>query len=160
MVGRHKINGPAKQIVVEEALIPAIMARRGESVSKKIRRILEENAQIEELKAELYAKNFFGSRARDEANELHNRMVFALTSGFGFPYPPWIENDHRVIGASFCLTIPHGAQGNAVGFDLVYSNKCLKCPDGNCEYYAKDLVYMCNRAKQSKTNNEFNQSID
>ena len=53
MVGRHKINGPSKQIVVENDLVAIIEAKKGESVSKKIRKILQENTQVEDLKSEL-----------------------------------------------------------------------------------------------------------
>ena len=142
MVGRHKINGPSKQIVVENDLVAIIEAKKRESVSKKIRKILQENTQVEDLKSELSQEKTDSEKMFHMLLDLQNRINFSRKPGARFPYPPW-STKHRTIGASFCLLIPHDEYGNHLAFNLVYSDKCLECNDGKCRYDAKDLVYYC-----------------
>lgn len=143
MVGRHKINGPSKQVVVETDLIPLIEARKGESLSKKIRLILQENEAVQELKDGLAQERIYSEARLAAVDDLQYRINFSRKVGSSIPYPPWINNKHRIIGASFCLTIPRDAQGKTTGFELVYSNCCKVCGNGNCKYDAEELAYLC-----------------
>lgn len=146
LVGRHKINGQTKHILVEMDVAQYIEKQPGKTAGKKLRRIMIENSKVAELKEELEWVKEMKDYLDSKVDDLIDRINFArMNPARGFIYPPWLSNGHLTIGASFSLLIPRDDEGNPRAFDVVFRGKCTICKDRKCCYDLEELSYHCVR---------------
>jgi hypothetical protein len=105
--GRPKVNdGRLIKVEIELDTKQRLQKYQGATINKKIETALNERSQAIQASEE-YAKHLHSTINKIEMalRDSNSRIKFFRKHGkeFGFPFPPWQDDGHTAIGASFCL---------------------------------------------------------